>query len=365
MSSIKAILGKIQYTAKFWIIFIISIIILLIFYYALLDRYTPYTDDAYIQTYVVQVAPQVEGRVVGVYVKNNQYVQEGQKMFSLDPRPYEYTVQQLKATLVQTRQEVDQLKSAVQYAEQGVKEAEANLVYAQRQYNDLVPLAEKNYIAQLELDSARDQLQSGQAQLNQAKAELLSAEQALEYTIDGEYAIIREIESQLSYAEYNLAQTTVYAPSDGYITNLQLVNGSYLDIGDQVLTFVDDENWWVVANFKENSIGRIREGQDAEIALSMYPGKIFKARVENADWGVSAGQGVPSGDLPDVENPEDWFTLSQRFPVRLKITTLDEEKYPLRVGATVSVAVNSGGGFILYSLAGLWLRIGSVVDYVY
>ena len=100
MSGIKAILDKIQYTAKFWIILIISIIIILIFYYALLDRYTPYTDDAYIQTYVVQVAPQVEGRVVGVYVKNNQYVQEGQKLFSLDPRPYEYTVEQLKATLV-------------------------------------------------------------------------------------------------------------------------------------------------------------------------------------------------------------------------------------------------------------------------
>jgi multidrug resistance efflux pump len=365
MKSLKSIFGSIQYTAKFWIILIISIIILLIFYYALLDRYTPYTDDAYIQTYVLQVAPQVEGRVVGVYVENNQYIEEGQKLFALDPRPYQYTVDQLKATLVQTRQEVDELKSSVVFAEQGVKQAEANLVYTQRQYNDLVPLAEKNYIAQLELDSARDQLKSNEALLNQAKAQLQSAEDALEYTIDGEFAIIREIESQIANAEYNLAQTTVYAPSDGYITNLQLVNGSYVDVGDAVLTFVDDESWWVVANFRENSVGRIREGQSAEIAISMYPGTTFKAVVENTDWGVSAGQGIPSGDLPDVENPENWFDISQRFPVRLKITNLDEEKYQLRVGATVSVAVYTDGGFILNGLAGFWLRIGSVVDYVY
>ncbi|MEK6223249.1 MAG: HlyD family secretion protein [Thermodesulfobacteriales bacterium] len=365
MSSLKSKISKIQYTPKFWIILIVSLIILLIFYYALLDRYTPYTDDAYIQTYVVQVAPQVEGRVIGVYVQNNQFIEEGQKLFSLDPRPYEYTLEQLKATLVQTQQEVDQLKSAIVSAEQGVKQAQADLVFAQRKYNDLVPLAEKNYIAQLELDSALDQLRSQEATLGQAKAELDSAKQALEYTIEGEFAIIREIESQIAYAEYNLAQTTVYAPSDGYISNLQLVNGAYVDVGDAVLTFVDDESWWVVANFRENSIGRIREGQSAEISIAMYPGKIFTAEVENADWGVSAGQGIPSGDLPDVENPENWFNLSQRFPVRLKITNLDEEKYQLRVGATVSVAVFTDGGFVLNSLAGLWLRIGSLVNYVY
>lgn len=365
MSSLKSKISKIQYTPKFWIILIISLIILLVFYYALLDRYTPYTDDAYIQTYVVQVAPQVEGRVIGVYVQNNQFIEEGQKLFSLDPRPYEYTFEQLKATLVQTQQEVDQLKSAIVSAEQGVKQAQADLVFAQRKYNDLVPLAEKNYIAQLELDSALDQLRSQEATLGQAKAELDSARQALEYTIEGEFAIIREIESQISYAEYNLAQTTVYAPSDGYISNLQLVNGAYVDVGDAVLTFVDDESWWIVANFRENSIGRIREGQSAEISIAMYPGKIFTAEVENADWGVRAGQGIPSGDLPDVENPENWFNLSQRFPVRLKIANLDEEQYPLRVGATVSVSVFTDGGFLLNGLAGLWLRIGSIVNYVY
>ena len=158
-------MNETAFSAKFWVITIVSIIILLILYYVLLDRYTPYTSDAYIQAYVLQVAPQVDGQVVEVYVGNNEFVNEGDKLFTLDPRPYEYQVQQLRAKLVQTRQNVDELKSDIVAAEQGVKEAEANLIYATKRYNDLVPLAEKNYIAKLELDQAIEQLNSQKAVL--------------------------------------------------------------------------------------------------------------------------------------------------------------------------------------------------------
>ena len=367
---ISELLGKIglkepRYTAKFWVTLIICIIVVLILYYALLDRYTPYTGDAYLQAYVVQVAPQVEGRVVGVYVENNQFVPAGEKLFSLDPRPYEYRVEQQRAELVQARQEIDQYKSDIIAAEQVVKESRANLSFAQKLYDDLLPLAEKNYVARIELDQAIDKLESQRAVLQQSIADYERTKQQLEYTIDGEYALIKQMESQLSYYRYQLEQTTVYASTDGFVTNLQLVEGSYIDTGDPVLTLVDDESWWVVANFRENSVGAIKEGQDAEISISLYPGRIFKAKVESADWGVSKGQGVPSGYLPDVENPENWISNSQRFPVRLMITNLDEEKYPLRIGGSVSVAVYTGRNFILNALAGLWLRIGSIVDYIY
>lgn len=359
-------MNETAFSAKFWVITIVSIIILLILYYVLLDRYTPYTSDAYIQAYVLQVAPQVDGQVVEVYVGNNEFVNEGDKLFTLDPRPYEYQVQQLRAKLVQTRQNVDELKSDIVAAEQGVKEAEANLIYATKRYNDLVPLAEKNYIAKLELDQAIEQLNSQKAVLLMSKTEYEKALQALEYTIDGEYAIIREAEADLALAEYNLTQTTYYAPSDGIVTNLQLVVGSYVSVGDAVLTFVDTDNWWVVANFRENSVGQIRPGQNAEVSVSLYPGTIFNAVVETTDWGVSAGQGVPSGDLPDVEDPENWVQLAQRFPVRLRITNLDPDIYHLRIGGSVSVAVFTGdGNWILNSLAKLWLRIGTIVDFVY
>ncbi len=357
---------KITFSAKFWVITIISVIILLIFYYVLLDRYTPYTSDAYIQAYVLQVAPQVDGQVVDVYVHNNDFVQEGDKLFSLDPRPYQYQVEQLRAKLVQTRQNIDELKSDIRAAKQAVKAAEANYRYSTKRYNDLLPLAEKNYIAKLELDQATDQMNSDKATLLRSQADYEKAKQALEYTIDGDYAIIKEAEADLATAEYNLTQTTYYAPSDGIVTNLQLVKGSYIDVGTAVMTFVDIENWWVVANFRENSVGRIRPGQMAEVSVALYPGTIFKAVVESTDWGVSAGQGVPSGDLPDVKNPENWVQLAQRFPVRLRITNLDPEIYHLRIGGTVSVAVFTvKRNWLLNGLAKLWIRIGTIIDFVY
>ena len=356
---------KPDFTARIWIVLIICLIVILIFYYALMDRYTPYTGDAYIQAYVVQVAPQVEGRVVDIYVGNNRFVEQGEELFSLDPRPYEYRVERQRAELVQARQEVDQYKSDIRAAEQVVKQSEADLTYAGKRYNDLRPLAEKNYIARIELDQAIDELNSKKAVLNRSIAEYARTKQALEYTIDGEYALIRQMESELAYYEYQLAQTTVYASTGGFVTNLQLVSGSYIDVGDAVLTLVDDDNWWVVANFRENSVGRIRPGQKAEINIAMYPGRIFRAEVESTDWGVSAGQGIPSGDLPYVSVTENWVSLSQRFPVRLRILNLNDDETPLRIGGSVSVAVFTGDGIILNNLAKLWLRIGTVVDYIY
>ena len=202
------------------------------------------------------------------------------------------------------------------------------------------------------------------ALVHKAEADLARARQALELRIDGDYAIIKEAESDLALAKYYLSQTTVYAPIDGYITNLQLILGSYVKVGEAVITLVDANNWWIIANFQENSLERIRPGQSAELSIATYPGKIFKGKVESIYWGVSTGQGIPSGDLPDVQNPGNWVKLAQRFPVRLTLLNLDST-YPLRIGGSVSVAVFTGKGLILNSLAKLWLRIGSYVNYIY
>jgi len=352
------------YSAKFWAISVISLIILLIFYFMLLDRYTPHTGDAYIQAFVIQIAPQVEGRVTSVEVSNNQFVEEGEVLFQIDPRPFAYAVDQLKAELAGARQDVDQLKSDIIAMDAELQSSKANLKLAKQRYNDLKPLVEKNFIAKLEFDKAIDELKTNEASVVNAEVNLLKARQALEYTIDGEYALIKNVQAQLSTAEYNLEHSTVYAPTKGIVTNLQLTQGAYIKVGDPVLTFVDLDSWWIVANFKENSLSRIKPGQEAEISIAMYPGKIFHASVESIGWGVSSGQGIPSGDLPNVENPVNWFKLVQRFPVRLKITDIDGQ-YPLRVGGSVSVTVFNDGGWVLDSLAKLWLRIGSYVDYLY
>ncbi|KRT64878.1 MAG: Multidrug resistance efflux pump [Candidatus Dadabacteria bacterium CSP1-2] len=351
-------------SVKAWVYLIVSLIVLIIIYYVLLDQYTPYTNDAYIQAYVVQIAPQVEGPVTKVYVKNDTFVKTGQPLFEIDYRPYEYKVKQLEAKLVKTRQDIMQLESEIRAAEAVAVQSEADFIYAKRRFEDLLPLAKKQFIPQLQLDQARDDLNAKRALVHKAEADLARARQALELKIDGDYAIIKEAESDLALAKYYLSQTRVYAPIDGYITNLQLILGSYVKVGEAVITLVDAGNWWIIANFQENSLERIRPGQAAELSIATYPGKIFKGKVESIYWGVSTGQGIPSGDLPDVQNPGNWVKLAQRFPVRLTLLNLDST-YPLRIGGSVSVAVFTEKGLILNSLAKLWLRIGSYVNYIY
>jgi multidrug resistance efflux pump len=191
-----------------------------------------------------------------------------------------------------------QLESSIEAANAVVTQSKADVDFAQKRLRDLQP-SSRNFIAQLQFDQEDD---LNKDFTNKAKADLRRAEQALELKIDGDYAIIKEVESDLELAEYYLAQSTVYAPSDGLVSNLQLSIGTYVNVGEPVMSFVDANNWWILANFKENSIGRIRPGQNAEVSIALYPGKIFKAKVESLDWGVSAGQGIPSGELPIVKN---------------------------------------------------------------
>jgi multidrug resistance efflux pump len=96
----------------------------------------------------------------------------------------------------------------------------------------------------------------------------------------------------------------------------------------------------------------------------MYPGRVFDAVVESVGWGVSQGQGTPSGDLPEIENPKDWVKFARRFPVRLQFRASDVDK-SLRVGSSVTVVVYTGESIVLNALARLWLNIAGVLNFVY
>ncbi len=144
-------------------------------------------------------------------------------------------------------------------------------------------------------------------------------------------------EPVLAEARLNLDWTRVYASVDGYVTNVQLREGCYVHVGAPVLACIDGEQWLVVVNFGERSLERLQRGQPALVAFPAVPGHLWRARVTCVGWGVSQGQGVPSGLLPEVKNQTSWIPPPQRFQVRL---TLEEPgEVPFRVGMTGSVSV--------------------------
>ncbi len=342
-------------SARAWVLVVLSVIAVLVVYYVLSDRHTPFTTDAYVQAYVVQIAPRVEGQVVRVCVQENQAVSKGDLMFEIDRRPFEHRVALLEAKRVEAIQQVAQLESELSAANAEDARLVAEEAYAQTVHEQEKEIFKQDATTDRKYVEAVQKHKAAQAALGRSRAQVRKAEQALAARIGEEHALVAEVSAQLAQARLDLDWAHVYAPCDGLITNLQLREGAYTHVGQAVMTLIDSGGWLVVANFRENAMSRLREGQPARVALRGAPGRVFDARVVSVGWGVSQGQGVPSGQLPDVKVPSSWVPPAQRFQVRLALD--DPQSVPLRVGMTGSVAVYTEPEGVLNEITRFWHQV--------
>jgi multidrug resistance efflux pump len=342
-------------SARAWVLFFLLLIAVLVVYYVLSDRYTPFTTDAYVQAYVVQVAPRVEGQVVHVHVRENQAVKKGDLLFEIDRRPFEHRVNLLVAKRVNTVQEVAQLEADLLAAKAEDARLVAEDIYARAVYEQEKEIYKQQATTDRKYLDAIQKSKAAQAALERSRAQIRKAEQALAARVGPEHALVAEVEAQLAEARLNLDWTRVYAPCDGLITDLQLREGAYAHTGNAAMTLIDNSHWLVVANFRENALVRLREGQPAGVAFRSLPGSVFDARVVSVGWGVSQGQGVPSGQLPDVKVPASWVPPAQRFQVRLTLD--DPASVPMRVGMTGSVAVYTEPEGMLSDITHFWHHV--------
>ena len=307
----------------------------LVAYYVIADRDTPLTTDAYVQAYVVRVAPQVGGLVVRVHVGEGGAVRKGEVLFELDHRPFEHRVAMLEARLVTTRREVKQLSTQL-----AAEEAEHHRLIAEdelakylhdrdnRIYEGGATTERKATTSALGYRASRAAVERSARMIQHIRA-------AIDARVGSENSLVAQAEAELAEARLNLEYSTVLAPCDGVITNLQLREGDFSHVGEAVLSCVDRNQWLVVANYRERCLERLRPGQPALVTFRAAPGRIYEARVFALGWGVNQGQGVPSGNLPDVPRLQNWVPPSQRFQVRLALDAPDAA--PLRVGTTCTV----------------------------
>jgi multidrug resistance efflux pump len=340
---------------RFWVLVAVSVIVLLVVYYALADIYTPLTLEAYVQAYVVQVAPQVGEKVVRVHVREGDRVKAGALLFELDPALFEQKVAHLEAKLVEVVHQVKQLEAELAAARAGHERLTADAEYAAavHRQEDMIfrtdSTTERRYLEALQKNRA------SQAAVRQSASAVRRVEDALSARVAGEHALVAQVKAQLAEARLNLAYTRVHAPCDGLITDLQLREGAYVRTGQAAMTLIDTGRWLVVANFRESSLARLREGMPARVALRGAPGRLFDAWVVSVGWGVSQGQGVPSGQLPDVKVPASWVPPAQRFQVRLALDP--PESLPQRVGMTGSVAVYTEPEGVLNDVTRAWHQV--------
>jgi multidrug resistance efflux pump len=180
-----------------------------------------------------------------------------------------------------------------------------------------------------------------QATLSQAEAAMAEAQANLGAPGDAN-ASIREARAAVRQAELNLEFTQVWAPVDGYITNLNLRTGSQAVANQPILALVDVNSYWIHGFFRETTIGKIQKGDKAIVTLMSYPDTPIEGYVDSLGWGIAQQDGSTGFELlPNISPTFEWIRLAQRVPVRIHLTKIPEG-VELRVGTTASVLVRTG-----------------------
>jgi multidrug resistance efflux pump len=297
----------------------------------------PQTDDAYVRADTVGIAPHISGPIVDLPIRDNQHVKKGDLLFIVDPRPYQAELDSAVATVELTNLQIGALDNSISAAKERQAQLEADRAYAQQYLARITPLLSENFVTANDVFSARSKLAAARAAVESAKSEVARATNEL-----GKYGDInarrKAAEAAAYKARLNVEYCYVKAPFDGYVTNLNIAVGQYANEGKLVVSLVDDRNWYVLANFRETFLSRIKPGMYAEVFLLGYPNMRFRGRVEGVGWALFQDNGASVEGLPRVEPTLNWVRLAQRFPVRVILEDRDA-RYPFRMGETAVVTI--------------------------
>jgi multidrug resistance efflux pump len=300
----------------------------------MLGQFTPYSKEAFVQSYVVQMAPEYGGRVKEVYITSNTPIKKGDPLFQMDPEPWQNRVDKYDALLASAGTTVRKLGQQIIEARAVAASTRATLKGALAKHDMIRRAAEKNAVSKIHLEQIEQRVAALKAQLQADKAAVREAQLGFDSEVGQEHTEIAEVLAKLATAKYNLKNTIIRAPSDGYVSNLQLYPGAFTRIKKPVITFINSEEYWIAAKMNQRGIQRVKPGDHAEIAFDMYPGKVFPAKVVSVIWANGNAQGVPSGLIPNEGAVSGGFD----FMVRLHLTE-EHPDYPVRFGASGLVAV--------------------------
>lgn len=276
------------------------------------DSVVAYTDDAYVRSDFVAIAPEVDGVVQSVAVTDNQSVKTGDRLLQLDPESYRLALALKQDRVAAAAADVDEKTGAAALTVSQIDSANAALQLAQQEYNRIKPLVADQALSQEELNRATDALRRAQDQLAEARTQADVARRQ----VDLAKTAVETAKAEQAIAAYALSRTEIKAPVDGYVTNLTLRPGVYARVGAPLIGIVDDSRFRITANFKENVAASLTPGKTVWIWLDSHPWRLFPGRVE------SVGRGIARSDtagllLPYVTPTTNWIRLLRRLPVTI------------------------------------------------
>ena len=375
------------------IIPLMTIMFTLGFFYSL-GRYIT-TENAYIKAPIISIQSQIPGRVKTVFVKDNQQVKKGQKLFKIDTAKLKLDLSEQKQNLLTIKKEIDNRKSKYNEATEEIKLAEEEIKYyllemrrAKSLINVEIKLAEEKVkYHQLEFNRIKNLVNKGvglkskldeeqylyQSAINNLKAVKLnsnfeeikhsytSSKQKLKIINDKAKTILTTLngDAELKFDEhplylkhltkleqisFDIEQSTIFAEQDGIIAQMNLEEGEYIDIGKVLFAIVDEKNAWLEANLKETELTNIKVNQSAVFTPDAYPNNSWNAKVES----ISPATGSEFSILPPQNSSGNWVKVVQRVPVKIAIGSSiineniqNNSKKDLRVGMSVSVTIDT------------------------
>jgi multidrug efflux system membrane fusion protein len=363
----------------------------------------PRTDDAQVFANFIGMAPQVDGPIMQLPIRDNQYVKAGDLLFVVDERPYRYALERalsqqaaLEGQIEDRQRSINSQISSVHVAQANIasntsnrdalnatiSEAEANLAdsraallraeadrkYAADNLHRLEPLLDQQFVTVDQVEQAQTLLETRTRAVEQATAQVALSEAHVRTTrshYQQSGAEVEQSEAQreqaangvetlapltnqreeraaaVRTARYNLNNCRVYAPFDGYITNLTTSVGEYVHTGIQVFTMIDSRVWWVVANFRETQLNHVARGSQADLFLMSHENFPLRGIVESIGHGVTPDPsvaGVIAPGLPAIERSLSWVHLAARYPVRIRIESPPSSL--LRIGENAVAVVH-------------------------
>ena len=304
------------------------------------------TDNAYVRGQVTVLAPQVNGYVTDVLVKDFQHVRQGDVLLRIDDRIYRQRVAQAeaaldsaKAELANSDQSQAQNRAQIASAKATLAAGQSELQRSRAELARYEQLAEQRLVALNDRDKFRTSQASAQAGVQQSQAQIQIAEETLVSTQVARKGLEAQVESAqaaLELARIDLANTTVHAPRDGQVSEASARVGQYVTAGSQLLFLVPDA-LWVVANFKEGQTWQMRIGQPATFAVDAFQGEVLRGRVEE----IAPATGSEFSVLRPDNASGNFTKVVQRLPVRIAIDADQPLAARLRPGMSVVAKVDT------------------------
>ena len=325
----------------------VVVVLASVFIYMKGGRYVE-TDNAYVQSDITSINAEVSGAIKSISVKENEKVNEGQLLFSIDAASFKIAEAKAKAQLQQVRLDILEQKAAYEEKKAEIKQAENEYAFNQREEKRQANLLKQKFISDTQFDQARQAAQVSELSVATLKKDLFRLKEALGGDPSSpleDHPSYQSAQTALDQARINLGHVDVRAPASGVVAKVPN-NGEYVTAGTTTMVLVSDDQPWIEANFTEKDLANVKPGQAVEIEVDAYPGVTLIGKVES----ISPATGSKFSVIPAENATGNWVKIAQRLSVKILVDR-DQSAPILRAGFSSNVTIDTEHHRRLFGLA--------------